>query len=263
MKKSKDFAAELTKFTNLLEGSHQFCLGRYADGEGCIIENMDLAENWLHRQRESATWRHIPGDPACEFFRSLLVEAISYNSPNYYIGIPTPSGHHPAFHHLFERLTQLTTVPQDQLTFARVFHSYNHAAFLNRFMPAATARDHYVICNEKADTSGLPALKARWNVASVDGALKCLPLVDEVLDYVEHFDVNDAVFLIATGPSGGVIAHRLWDSFPCNTYVDIGSALDPILFKDSPCRGETREYLKKIAKGHIYKEPFEWKTNDD
>lgn len=73
----KDFASELQKFVQMIVTNRQFALGRFADGEGCILLNMGERQGgWLNRERVSSSWRHIPGNPSHEAFRTRL-EAIS------------------------------------------------------------------------------------------------------------------------------------------------------------------------------------------
>lgn len=256
---TKSFPGELEKFVQMLRQRRPFALARFADGEGSILESRSgEPRGWINRTRESASWRHVPGDPAHEAFRRRLEDALQYNAPGYYIGIPCRSGFVSKYHHLFDVMWQQARVPEEQLTFSRLFQSYNHAAFMADFLPAATARGAYLVCNEKAESDTIEHILHRWNVSSVDAAIHSLSVIGEIKEYIRAHDIRGGVFLIAVGPAAAIFVRELWEFSRENTYVDIGSALDHILFRNSPCKGLTRIYLKKLAAGKTYDKPFTW-----
>jgi hypothetical protein len=256
----KDFASELQKFVQMIVTNRQFALGRFADGEGCILLNMGERQGgWLNRERVSSSWRHIPGNPSHEAFRTRLREALAYSAHDYYIGLPCRSGHAEQYAHFFSELKALTSVPEEQLTFARLFHSYNYHAFNNAFLPAVFARQKvFLVCNERADSSGIPHVFRRWDVPAENASLSCSKTIRQIKEYLSIEKPLGGTFLISAGPSAAVIAHELWSFNRDNTYVDIGSTLDPVFFHASPCRGLTRTYLHKISAGDTDIQPFTW-----
>jgi hypothetical protein len=254
----KIFAEELEKFIGMIEQGKPFARGRFADGEGCILLNMDEAQGgWLERPRLTATWKHIPGDPEHERFRARLLAALTYSAPGYYVGIPCRSDHAERYAHFFDELKRLTRVPEEQLTFARVFHSYNYKRFNEVFLPAVYRRKLFLVCNERADSTTIPNVIRRWNVAAVNASLMSLHIIEEIKAYIADQRLKGGVFLLSPGPSAAIFAHELWSTNRENTYLDIGSTLDPIYFHASPCRGITRIYLRKWDEGQTAK-PFEW-----
>ncbi len=255
----KDFVKEFQKFVRMLKAGEEFALGRFADGEGCIILNMDESQGgWVNRERLSARWQHIPGDPIHEAFRSRLTAALAYAAPGYHVGLPCRSDHSSRYAHFFGRLKSMTNVSEEQLTFARVFHSYNYRAFIEDFLPTAFLRKVFLICNERADSSSLSGIVKRWDVAAENASLKSLSVIDEVKRYIVENRIRGGVFLLSAGPSSGIFAHELWHANRDNSYVDIGSAMDPIYFRSSPCRGITRNYLEAHACGDTPASPFVW-----
>lgn len=256
----KDFVHEFQKFVQKVLDGDFFALSRFADGEGCIIRNMGSPQGgWLDRQRVSASWKHIPGAPPHEKFRERLISALEHNQVGYYVGLPCSADHGPQYSHLFKELKSRTRVPEEQLTFARLFHSYNYPRFKSEFLPAALSHKKvFLICNERADSSQLPDIVHRWNVSAVNASLNSLSVIDDVSACISEKGIKGGVFLISTGPCAAIIVKELWIRNSENFYIDVGSGMDPIYFKNSPCRGITRTYLEKYERGETFKKPFVW-----
>jgi len=191
---------------------------------------------WLDRPRKTATWNHIPGEPEHEHFRAKFLAALTYSAPGYYIGLACRSDHAEQYAHFFNELKKLTRLPEEQLTFARVFHSYNYRQFNEDFLPAVFKRKLFLVCNERADSSTIPNVIRRWNVSAVNASLHSLGVIDEIKSYIQSEHLCGGVFLLSTGPSAAIFAHELWSANRENTYVDIGSTLDPVYFRSSPKR---------------------------
>ncbi len=251
---SKDFKEELSKFIDKVKAKENFALIRFADGEGSIVDNNP---EWLRRRRRSSRWEHIIGNKEHEDFRSKLTAALTYNSPNFYIGIPCKQAHQARFHYLFDFLKEKTTCPEEQLTFATVFKDFNWQRFLKEFVPACTERDCYLVANDfsKPPKEDWLKFKHTFPVPMENAHLHVNKNAEEILNYIRTNDIKDSVFLFCAGPASNVLIHTLWKECPHNSYIDIGSTLDNFLFKHSSCRGKSRVYIRKNGNGY---RPWEW-----
>lgn len=231
-----------------------FAFVRFADGEGSIIDNNTA---WLRRRRASASWEHIPKRKEDEEFRQKLIDSLSYNDKNYFIGIPCRQAHQRRFHYLFDKLKGMTTIPEEQLTFSTVFKDYNWKKYLDIFVPLCTNRECYLVSNEfaKGPKESWLQFKKHFSVPRGNAHLSCDKTYDIIKEYIDENKTEGAVFLFAAGPGTNVIIHKLWKENKHNTYIDIGSTLDSYLFKHSRCRGKSRVYLRKNGRGY---KPWKW-----
>lgn len=250
----KDFVKEFEKFLDKVKNNEKFSFIRFADGEGSIVKN---DPQWIKRKRTSSGWEHKIGDPIHENFRKELTESLSYNDENYYIGIPCKEDHQKRFHYLFDYLKNLTTVPEEQLTFATVFKDANWQRFLSEFMPLVTQKECYLIANEfcKQPSEDWLQFKKIFTVPKQNAHLHTKETTENILNYINENNIQNAIFLFASGPGTNVIVYNLWRINKNNTYIDIGSTIDNYLFKHSSCKGKSRQYIRKEGKGY---KPWKW-----
>jgi hypothetical protein len=252
----KVFTEELDKFLTKVKQNEPFALVRFADGEGSIIDNNP---EWLHRVRASAEWRHLPNNKEHEKFRAELTAALACGLENYFIGVPSPAGHHLPFHYMFDKLVAMTTVPEEQLTFSSVFKDYNWKAFKNKFLPQLATKSCYLICNEFARVSADIPIRINevFTVPKVDAHLQADKTYKKVQDFLDKHETRGGVFLFAAGPGTGVVVHKLWkeERNRQNFFIDIGSTIDPYLFAHSECQGLSRLFIKRNGNGYT---PHEW-----
>ena len=81
-------------------------------------------------------------------------------------------------------------------------------------------------------------------------------LVDLLRNYISENQVRGALFLFCSGALGTMLAHRLFEHCPENTYLDTGSAFDPWLFTGE--FAHNRGYLQKDREARA-RESCYWK----
>jgi len=74
-----------------------------------------------------------------------------------------------------------------------------------------------------------------------------LNVIDDVEKYVEENNIEDHLFLVSAASLTNLIIHRLFSKFPNNTYLDIGSTLNPLM-KMEGWKG-SRDYLREFWLG--------------
>ena len=67
---------------------------------------------------------------------------------------------------------------------------------------------------------------------------------------LETKDKQNELFFISCGPISEIIIHKLYESNPNNTYVDVGSSIDEFVhgYKTRPYMDPTSRYSKMISK---------------
>ena len=73
-------------------------------------------------------------------------------------------------------------------------------------------------------------------------------------EWISQNDIRDHVFLFAASSLSNMIIHEGYKDFPNNTYMDIGSSLNPMI----PGIGSRRAYMGQLNNGVIQGEPCIW-----
>ncbi len=223
---TKDFREDLIFLENKLRNKEPFSFARYGDGEMMIMNNrfIDILNKC------NGEFRFDPNNPAEQKHRQALVNAFTHQSENYYIGIACPCC---VGMNNFNVMRESSRQKEDNLTWANLLVNNNYNYFLKQVVPLFSRYDVHIVCNEKANLAKLPfadSIKKEYRIGS-DAWKGEVIQVDESL--------SGALFLLAAGPYSKILCHQMWEKNKNNTYLDIGSTLDPLLFGEN---GFTRGY---------------------
>ena len=231
---NKTFRGEIEKFRDFLKVGHPFTLSKYADGEWAILsgQSIDILK------KANGEFKYTPGNVEDEAARRLLWDSFIYKSPNYFAGIGCPCCMGIEAH---RKMKEICGPPDGNMTFANIWVNGNYPFYAQEIAPLLFKNTAVIVANEKATLQWLPfstvptLVKCRTNAWRVD-----IPLVSEVVDLAKS--CTGKIFLFASGPLGNLLAVACNQANPENTYLDIGSTLDPFLFKGTGIQF-TRGYL--------------------
>ena len=229
---TQDFRKDFDELLAVFDSGSPFAFARYNDGEARILANQPVG--CKHE------WRYRPATDL--HFRSSLRESLRVRDDRYFYGLPSWDMS-PWMHDL---VRGLSAARPECLTFAALFANGNHKRFQEEFVPRLRRKDRPVLFVGNASLS-------RRRLAEALGISDFLPLSGdcvklwkrrerELLDLVDLKSslLRGAVFLIAGGPLGKILIHALWNVCRENVYLDVGSALDPLLF-GKPTRAYHRD----------------------
>lgn len=229
----KEFSAELEKFAQMIEQRQPFAFARFNDGEMKILfgDIFDVAKNRIGNT-------YIPNDEVAERQRTLLKEALQFKADGYHVGIVCPCCEKDAD---FFRMKELSGQGEEHLTWANVFVNSNFPIFQSRINPLFSGRKVIFIGNTLANHNGLPFyVRKKFNIGDNAWVNDYEHLLSEMNDYIESEKLSDAVFIFCAGVLSNLLIYKLYDRFPSNTYLDLGSVFDVELGL-----GKTRRYLRK------------------
>ncbi len=229
----KDFSAELEKFAQMIERKQPFAFARFNDGEMKIIfgDIFDVAKNRIGNT-------YVPNDEEAEKQRTLLIEALDYKSDRYFVGIVCPCCESEQD---FFRMKELSGQKEDNLTWANVFVNSNFPAFQSRITPLFGGRNIVFVGNATANHEGLPfAVSKSFFVGDNAWVNDYNRLMRELIEYIESDAVTDTVFIFCAGVLSNLLIYKLYENYPKNTYLDLGSVYDVELGL-----GKSRRYLRK------------------
>lgn len=220
---NKSFAGDFEYFLRRIRNREPFALSRFGDGELAILKGFRVG---------NAEFQYEPDQDVGGDFRQALWDSFTYVAPHYYVGIGCPCC---VGQDDFEWMRDNSTQPFDRLTWNNVWVNSNYWRFRKELIPwlHEHATHVEVVCHAKAVTR-FPVchriLENAWH--------KYGEIFEAVKPEVER--AQGRVFLFAAGPTSEPLIHACHHHNPENTYLDIGSALDPDLFPGEPPR---RGYL--------------------
>jgi hypothetical protein len=223
----KNFTAEFDKFLGKLKRHEPFAFSRWADGELWILENKSYSLSpssygylYPEDQKEFDASKH-------QFHREKLWDAFQYAAPNYYIGITTNSDAGIVGYSPRDWMIENSGSNIDHTTFANLFINSNYRRFREEVIPLFSEYKTVAMCNQRSTFRNCPfKIEKDFRIGS-----NCIINDDDKVDlmakWVEEQKPEGWLFLFAASSLGNLCIHRLHQIAPNNTYIDVGSALNP------------------------------------
>jgi len=223
----KDFKEEFNKYLTKLKDHEPFAFSRWADGELWILENKSYSLSPTSHgyilpedQKEFDAEKH-------KFHHDKLWNAFRYKADNYHIGITTNSDAGIVGYSPRDWMIDNSGSDIENITFANLFINSNYQDFRKRVVTLFNEYKIIMMCNEKANLDGLE-IKKDFRVGS-----NCIvnddDKIEQIVDYVKKEKPEGHLFLFCASSLGNICIHKLHEIAPNNTYLDMGSALNPDL----------------------------------
>ena len=181
-----------------------------------------------------------------QLFKDKLTDSFTYKNPNYFIGIGCPCciGNDD-----YNWMKSHSGQNLENLTWANIFVNSNYHFYHDNFIPEYHNHKVIIVCNHKSKNLEFlfPKLVKDFRVGT-NAWKDNYDIIDEIKNFIDVNKINNHLFLFAAGPLGNLLTHQLFIHNQNNTYIDIGSTLDPYLGL-----GGTRGYhigaptLKKVC----------------
>lgn len=215
---NKDYREDIKILHAALESGEHISFSKFCDGEWAVLQ---------HQPIDNKEFRYDPDNVLDQTKARALWDAFTYRNDRYFVGITCVNVFGLETH---RRMTWDSDQDQGHLTWADIWVNSNYQYYLQNILPLYSKKSVVLIANEKANLDNLPfkpylfvpvkhnAWEHNWN------------LVQEMTDLVRSDVIpKDLVFLFCCGPFGNILCHRLTEAEPRNTYLDIGSTLNPFL----------------------------------
>jgi hypothetical protein len=214
---NKSFKQDISAFYDKLLTKENFSFSKYADGEWAVIRNCPVnnGEFWFD-----------PTNAEDQKKRKYLIESFEYKNPQYYVGISCPCCQGDE---IFEMMKEQSLQDDEHLTWANLFVNSNYQYYLNKIMSVYQNRKIVLYCHASSTLDYLPFRAERvfrigrnaWNIN--------WDMIEESKHFITSNKIKDHVFLFCCGPFGNILCHQLTRFCSDNTYLDIGSTLNPFL----------------------------------
>jgi hypothetical protein len=240
----KEQADEFAKFCYKLSSGENFALARFADGERFFIEGKRVTglDGWTSPDSISKLGQ-------------ALRDALTVSSESgCYIGISDDTNDTSS--KLFYA-NLLKGVQAEKITLSNVFVNGTYGAFLSHLLPILAQKKLVIVCNYRAKPLEL-SVPLKTNPYYVYVPKDCYGFWERSSDYwIKQLEdlslrLTDHVFLFAAGPLSSATIPLLWKKSTSNTYLDIGSALDPFFFDKKTRPYQTRGTLDSGQLASLY-----------
>lgn len=225
---NKDFREDLRHIITKLQNQENFAFSKYADGELHILANKPVnnGEFWF-----------VPSEHQTN--RQEMIDSFKFQHESYYVGVSCPcciGG--PPVHDWMKSQSGQTG---DHLTWANIFVNANYKYYLNNMVPEYGKRQVILISNSDSNLENLPFDISKHFMIGKNAWVENHNLIQEIKDYITSENIKNTLFLFCAGPFGNILVHQLFEFSQDNTYIDIGSTLNPLLLGND---GLNRGYLR-------------------
>ena len=217
---NKSFRKDIEYFHHKLLHNENFTLSKYADGEWAVLENRHInnKEFWFD-----------PDNKNDKIKRDKLWKSFQYKNPRYYVGISCPCCQGME---VFNKMNDMCFQDETNLTWANIWVNSNYRYFVENIIPLFSNRTVVLFCNKNSKIQNLPfspylvfplennSWEYNWN------------LIEEskyAIEYINKTIQKNLLVLFCCGPFGNILSYELTKDIPDNTYLDIGSTLNPWL----------------------------------
>jgi hypothetical protein len=130
----------------------------------------------------------------------------------------------------------------NHLTFANIFVNSNYDTYKKMFLEEYKNWNVHLVANKNSKIEDLPFKIEKFYPVENTAWRANYSLIDDI----KQENLTSKLFLFACGPFGNMLSHQLWENNQNNTYMDIGSTLNPWLKSE----GFKRDYYDE---GVVYK----------
>jgi hypothetical protein len=217
---NKDYKSDIQILHQAIANKENVTFSKFCDGEWAVICNQPInnKEFWFDPNRKID-----------QFKRKSLIDAFKYKNDRYFVGITCVKVFGLQTHRMMK---QLSEQDEDHLTWADIWVNSNYKYYVDNIVPIFNERPVVLFCNERGNVENLPfkpymvfpvqnnAWEYNWGV--INNA-------KIVISKLSSQGLNNMIFLFCCGPFGNILCHQLTEHEPNNTYLDIGSTLNPYL----------------------------------
>jgi len=231
----KTFSGEFDKFLAKLKAKEPFAFSRFSDGEMFMLQNKriilaanfyvtgETAGNGVYTEEEQKIF-----DPnAHQFYRERLVDSFKFRKPGYHKGLSCRGD---VGEENFQwQLDLHGEGDENHLTFSNVFINNNYKRYIEEVVPLFADREVILVANKLANLEGLPfEVKKDFRVGS-NCIVNNYDIIEEIKDYILGNKLENHIVLCSAASLSNFIIHQLYMEDDKNTYLDIGSTLNPYM----------------------------------
>jgi hypothetical protein len=232
----KTFENEFNKLLHKLKTQENFAFSRFSDGELFIMQNKtvilandyyvtgDIKGSNIYTEEEQKEF--LPARD--QIYHEKLLESYKHVQDNYFKGICTGTDAHVGDEN-FDYQVKLHGGDHETLTFSNLLINANYHRFIEEMVPLFVDREIIYVANKLAATERLPfQIKKKFEIGS-NCMINDYNVAEDVKEYVAKNKIRDHIILCSASSLSNFVIYENFKESPDNTYLDIGSCLNPLL----------------------------------
>lgn len=229
------FVRDFYKLLNLLKAGEPFAFNRFSDGELYILQDKEVILDakqvkigplvWDGRYQHEDHKRFHPEEHS--FYRDRLIDAFKFEKHNYFRGLCCRCC--VAEEDYQWQMNFLNLKHHDpHITWVALLANGNYPRFIREMYPVFNDYKTVFVCNEKADLSVLPFLVKDFRVG-YNAMVNDYGLIETMKNWIDENEIKGHLFLFAAASFSKMAIHQLYEHCDKNTYLDVGTALNPFM----------------------------------
>lgn len=232
----KHFRKAFDSLLDKIRNKENFAFTRFSDGELFIMQDKTvvLADNHYITGKIKGPNRYTKEEHK-EFYpekhqkyREKLIQCYMHNQDRYYKGICTSTDGHVGKEN-FDWMINFHGGDHENLTFSNLLINANYSRFVGEMVPLFFNRKILYVVNEMANTDMLPfEIVQKFEIGS-NCMIDNFNTSEEVATYIRENNIRDHIILCSAASLSNYIIYDCYKENPNNTFLDIGSCLNPLL----------------------------------
>jgi hypothetical protein len=245
---SKNFKDDFNLLKNKLITGENFGFARFSDGELFILQNKILELNEDHfivgdqvginYYNKEERKKFDPNKH--QFYREKLIDSLKFKKNNYFKGISCKCC---VGQENFNFQIDMAGYDESDLTWANLWNNGNYESFISEIIPIFKDKKVVIIINEAANLEKLPFTIEKDFRVHENCFINDYNLIEEIKKFIFENKIENTIFLISAASLSNLLVHQLFEFNDKNTYIDIGSTINPIVEMEG-WKG-SRDYLKE------------------
>lgn len=206
------FRNDLIYFEDKLKNRESFSITRFGDGERDIMNGKHL---FLSRSKQEFDFS---GE---EHLRQDLIKSFTLIKKNYFIGIPCPCCQ---TKDVCDNMKNASGQPKQNLTWANIFVNGNYSYFISSIVPLFNLYKTTIIC--PGNTGKLKFNFYKHYQIGANAWVNNVSIYEDIRQQIIQNKCKNELFLFCAGPFANILCSKLFNEFPNNTFLDIGSVFN-------------------------------------
>ena len=231
----KDFKQEFNNFLTMIKNEENFAFSRFSDGELYMMQNRRVTiepnQVFLREQLHAGSWgpeelKDFNPDTD-EFYKDKLIQCFQHEQENYFKGICFSEDIGTRDYQWQWGLIE--DHDTKFITWSNLLINGNYADFIEKMVPLFMNKKIIYVCNKLANIDNLPfEVKKDFRIGQ-NCQVNNYGLIEEMKAWIKNNNIKNHVFLFSAATLSNYLIYELYKQFPNNTYLDIGSTLNPIM----------------------------------
>jgi hypothetical protein len=232
----KEFKKEFYKFLKMLKKGENFAFTRFSDGELYMMQNRKVVieedKVFLRERTHSGYWGPEElksfNPETDQFYREKLIECFKHEQKKYFKGICFPEDiGKKDYEWQWSLLGSKEKI--EFITWSNLLINGNYPDFIEKMVPEFRGKKIIYVCNKLANISNLPFNIIKDFRVGQNCHVNNYNLITVMDKWMSDHKVSDHIFLFSVASLSNYLIYNLYKKFPNNTYLDIGSTLNPLL----------------------------------